>query len=144
MKTIKNITEIRSLKTTFPGAFVEYLEKYYLELMVTLKSYDDSPEEEFFMESYNEFIILEEGDSILSIPDIGVYESDGEIFGSFEFVNKINIDNSPNGSIQAYMGGILADNEFMILIFILKETLSPREEAFLGEYVIAENTGGEV
>lgn len=137
MKIVKNINEISRLETVYSKVVIDYLEKYYLEVEDTLRQYGAEPEQEPLMEKYNKFILLESGDSLLSIPDIGITEYDGEIYGSFEFVNKIDI-----GCINAFMGVILTDNEFAILIFVLKGILDSKEEAFLEEYSIDDSIGG--
>lgn len=141
MKRITSLEELDAIRLELPAAFVDYLDKYFRELERTLRSYYLGAEDGFSMKDFNEFVILEAGDSLLDIPGIGVQERSGRYFGSFEFVNSLTIDNSPAECIKAYMAAVATNNEFMVLLFVPYGVLSLKEEKFLAENVINSNEG---
>jgi hypothetical protein len=94
-----------------PAVLIDLVEDYFLllrdELEVELES-------EFCLGSHGYIVVLEAGDNVRDLSNVGLNREDGGLLGSCpEYVELLDV----GGGLQAYKVAVLYDNDYLMTFF---------------------------
>ncbi len=94
-----------------PAALLVQVEDYFKQLMIEL---EDEAEGEFRLGMNGYIVVLEAGDNVRDLGNIGLNRENGGLLGSFpEYVELLDVGEG----IQAYKIAVLYDNDYMMTFF---------------------------
>ena len=121
IKTLDDINEVRKNKT-LASELLNYLEDYLRQLNHTLEP--ETEVDKFSLEIHGYFVILEKGDEIGKLKEVGLTEG---LLGSWpECVEKLSL-----GDKEYYKIDILYNNEYMMIFYVPSKGLSEKVKRFL-------------
>lgn len=119
INTLSDIQELR-LASAFPVSFIGYIEEQWLGLFEEQREEQDTMHS-FSLGSHGQIIIFEPGDN--------GYSPSGRIDSLWvEYVDEVHLEN-----VTIYRIGVLLDNDIMVLLFSMKDSLSIEIETWLAE-----------
>jgi hypothetical protein len=113
MRIIKSQHDFNVLRRTkaLTVAFLDQVEDYFNQLRDELEDY---AEDEFRMDRHGYIVVLEAGDNVRDLGNVGLSHKDGGLLGSFpEYVELLDIGEG----LQAYKITALYDNDYMMTFF---------------------------
>lgn len=112
MRTIKTQQDINTLQSVkfLPEAFLEHIDKYLRQLEAALAN----DEEVFSLEHHGYIVLLEAGDNVRDLGNVGLGREDGGLLGCFpEYVELLDV----GGGLQKYKIAVLYDNDYLMTFF---------------------------
>lgn len=122
MRIIKTLLDIQELKlaSSFSLPFISYIEDQWLGL------FDEQHEEQ---ETIHSFSLGSHGHIIIFEPGDNDYSPQCKLDSLWiEYVDEVHLDN-----LTIYRIGLLLDNDVMMLLFSMKDSLSMELETWLAE-----------
>lgn len=129
MKEIKTLADLGRVKKddNLSGEYLGYIEEYFHLLVESLS--DGIPPEDFSLEKHGYIVILEAGDDLRDLEEIGLNPAARGLLGSHpEFIERYEC-----GGFAYYRIGILYDNEYMMILFSEVGIHDAGAEAWLAE-----------
>lgn len=127
MKTIKTSNDIQTLyyANVMDCHYLQHLKDYFHQLYLALQ--DNESEKEFSLKDRGYIVILEKGDNLRDLSEVGLNPEDHGLLGSYpEFVDLIELEFFP-----IYKIGVLYNNDYMMTFFSEKGIHDPEIESWL-------------
>lgn len=94
-----------------PTALLVHVEDYFNQLRAEL---EDKTEDEFHLGRHGYIVVLEAGDNVRDLGNIGLNREVGGLLGCFpEYVELLHV----GGGLQAYKVALLYDNNYLMTFF---------------------------
>ncbi|TDF88860.1 hypothetical protein [Paenibacillus piri] len=115
MRVIKTKQDIVILcrAEVLPSALLNQIEDYFNQLRVEL---EDGEESEFHLGRHGYIVVLEAGDNVRDLGNVGLSRENGGLLGSFpEYVELLDLGEG----LQVYKVAVLYDNDYLMTFFML-------------------------
>lgn len=127
IKTMKDI-EIMIEEQGLVQALLHHLQTYFLELHQSIEP--DTDLNKFSLEDHGYLVILEAGDDVRNLHDVGLNPEDEGLLGTYpEWVDRRKLENET----EIYQIGILYNNEYMMIFYSYLNTFDKEVEEWLKE-----------
>jgi hypothetical protein len=112
MRIFKTQQDFDVLRHTvaLPAALLEQVESYFNQLMVEL---GDEAESEFRLDRYGYIVVLEAGDNVRDLGNVGLSRFGGLLGSCPEYVELLDIGEG----LHAYKIAVLYDNDYLMTFF---------------------------
>jgi hypothetical protein len=113
MRIIKTQKDFDTLRRTsaLPAALLDQIEDYFLHLRDEL---EDDFESDFCLDRLGYIVVLEVGDNVHDLGNVGLNREDGGLLGSNpEYVELLDV----GAGLQAYKIAVLYDNNYLMTFF---------------------------
>lgn len=113
MRIFKTQHDFVTLRRTraIPVALLDLIEDYFNHLRVEL---EDEADGDFRLGRHGYIVVLEAGDNVRDLANVGLSRENGGLLGSFpEYVELLDVGEG----LQAYKVAILYDNDFLMTFF---------------------------
>ncbi len=113
MRIIKTQQDFDGLRhaEALPSALIDQVEDYFNQLRVEL---EDEVENEFSLGRSGYIVVLEAGDNVSHLGNVGLGREDGALLGSCpEYVELLDVGEG----LHAYKVAVLYDNDYLMTFF---------------------------
>ncbi|MBE9917808.1 hypothetical protein G8C92_27790 [Paenibacillus donghaensis] len=113
MRIFKTQQDFVTLRRTgaFPMTILDQIEGYFQQLKNELEDEDAG---DFRLDRHGYIVVLEAGDNVRDLGEIGLNRENGGLPGSCpEYVELLDVD----GGLQAYKVAVLYDNDYLMSFF---------------------------
>ena len=130
MKTVKTLQDRRELKRqdSISKALFDHIEEYFFELVESLSEGKDI--NEFSLEESGYMVILEKGDDVRNLEEVGLNPKDKGLLGTYP--EWVEVKKLSDGS-EIYQIGVLYNNDYMQLFYSYRGQFDKEVEEFLAD-----------
>lgn len=129
MRIIKSQQDIDILRRAgaLPTALLDHVDDYFLQLRDEL---EDEDRGKFRLNRHGYFVILEAGDNVRDLSNVGLNREDGGLMSSCpEYIELLDVGEG----LQAYKVAVLYDNDYMMTFFTQAGAHDEEVEQWLNE-----------
>lgn len=133
MKAIRTAADLRSVSNSLPKPYIQRLVADFSMLQRALA--DGESLDEFSLQDHGYLVILENGDDVRDLSEVGLNPEDEGLLGSMpEYVETLSLGDN----LQVYKIAVLYDNDYMMFFYSQVGIHDEEVEEWLREQAVPE------